>query len=340
MAVPMGGIPRARKKAWAIALLKGGVLVLLVGTLYGQLFQQDRLALLWATFLRSVSPQNAWMPLLAGILMPLNWLLEAQKWRALQSKVAPIGLADAWRGVWAGVTISLFTPNRMGDYAGKILVAPRQGRSFETVLCALLSNFGQMVAILVSGALGGLVFCAQHRTLLGLETGASLLLATGLVGLAVVPLVLYFGIRRAVPLLRRLPFFGPWADRLAVLQRYRARMLRLALGLSLLRYGIYSLQYYLLLCFFGIALSPAQAFPAIALIYLLQTGIPLPPLTALAARGGIALMVWGIFTENELAVLSATFGLWLLNVIVPALFGALYIFQIGDKKEALPECRP
>jgi hypothetical protein len=318
-------------RSWWLGLVKATVFLLLLHALYTQLWAQDSLSVLWATFTEALSWQNAWIPAVVLALMPLNWLAEARKWQGLQSETAPISLGEAWRGVWAGVTVSLFTPNRMGDYAGKILVVADRGKNVETVLAALLANFSQMAAIFAAGAAGGAVFWMQHRNLWEQERELTAPVLFGAALLAIVPPMLYFHVGRLYPLLRRLPYFGPKLERLAVLKQYRPAALARALVLSLLRYGIYSVQYYLLLRFFGIGLSPGSAFPAISVIFLLQTGIPLPPLTALAARGGIALMVWGAFTDNELAVLSSTFGLWLLNVIVPALFGALYIFRIGEK---------
>jgi hypothetical protein len=330
-AASLGRLAPVWNRPWSLGLIKATVLLLLLHALYTQLWAQDRLSVLWATFTESLSWQNAWIPAVVLALMPLNWLAEARKWQGLQSETAPITLGEAWRGVWAGVTVSLFTPNRMGDYAGKILVVTDRGKNIETVLAALLANFSQMAAIFAAGAAGAAIFWMQHRHLWEQARELTLPVLFGTALLALVPLWLYFHVGRLYPLLRRLPIVGPKLGRLAVLTHYRPAALARALALSLLRYGIYSVQYYLLLCFFGIGLSPAAAFPAIAVIFLLQTGIPLPPLTALAARGGIALLVWGVFSHNDLAVLSSTFGLWLLNVIVPALFGALYIFRIGEK---------
>lgn len=324
---------RTQTSRWIFTGVKVVVLLLLLRTLYVQLFQHERLADLWAALYVSFSWQNAWLLGLMLALMPVNWFLESYKWQRLQSKVSPIGFGAAWRGVWAGVTISLFTPNRMGDYAGKILVVPNTKHRLETVLGALLANFSQLVSLLVAGAIGGLIFVFQHQQALGLRAELPWL-AAGALLFVVSLLVTYFRVRLAYRLLRKLPLLNRWAERISVLDQYGPKELARALALSMLRYSVYSWQYYLLLLFFGFSLTPQEAFPAIALIYFLQTGVPLPPLTALAARGGIALMVWGLFMDNELAILSATFGLWLVNVIVPAIVGAFYIFQVKETAQS------
>ena len=47
----------------------------------------------------------------------------------------------------------------------------------------------------------------------------------------------------------------------------------------------------------------------------------------LLARGEVALKIWGLFTHNDLSILAATFSLWVINLIIPAFIGLVFILQ-------------
>lgn len=53
------------------------------------------------------------------ILMPVNLMIEAYKWRYLVRKTEIITFVAAIKGVLTGITTSIFTPNRIGDFIGK-----------------------------------------------------------------------------------------------------------------------------------------------------------------------------------------------------------------------------
>jgi len=92
------------------------------------------------------------------------------------------------------------------------------------------------------------------------------------------------------------------------------------------------MQYFLMLRYFGIAVGPIEGLTGIATIYLFQTSIPLPPLMGLVARGELAIFIWGNFSANEINILAATFALWIINIIIPALIGTIFIGNINILK--------
>ena len=55
-------------------------------------------------------------------MMFLNWLVEALKWRYMISKIENISIMTAYRAVLTGITVSTFTPNRIGEYGGRVFV--------------------------------------------------------------------------------------------------------------------------------------------------------------------------------------------------------------------------
>ena len=74
----------------------------------------------------SLLTQNAWL-LLALLLLPINYLLEAVKWRQLLRHAIRPGISSAVGHVLVGQASGFITPNRLGDYAGRVLgFAPEQ----------------------------------------------------------------------------------------------------------------------------------------------------------------------------------------------------------------------
>jgi len=67
----------------------------------------------------------------------------------------------------------------------------------------------------------------------------------------------------------------------------------------------------------------------ISTIFLIQSGIPIPPFLGVLARGEIGIVIWSLFEVNELSILTLTFLIWILNLVVPALLGLIVIFNVN-----------
>ena len=94
----------------------------------------------------------------------------------------------------------------------------------------------------------------------------------------------------------------------------------------------YSVQFFFLLKFFGIDAPFLEALAGIATVFLVQTSVPLPPVMGLLTRGQVALFVWGFFGGNEISVLASTYSLFVINLVLPSLFGAVFILKTNVLK--------
>ncbi|MEY4926889.1 MAG: hypothetical protein RI894_1325, partial [Bacteroidota bacterium] len=138
-----------------------------------------------------------------------------------------------------------------------------------------------------------------------------------------------YNIDLAIPIVRRIPYLKRGANHLEVLREYTRRQLNNVLLYSALRYGVYSLQYYLLLLFFGIKIHIVNAFITIAFIFFVQTALPALPGASLPLRAKVALLVWGSYAQNPLTIFAVSFGLWGMNVAIPALVGMIFILNVN-----------
>ena len=82
----------------------------------------------------------------------------------------------------------------------------------------------------------------------------------------------------------------------------------------------------LMLEFFGVSLPYLEAMRFITLIYLVMAVVPSIALSELTVRGSVALYFLSPAAANPAAILAATSVLWLINLAIPAILGALSVF--------------
>lgn len=314
------------KKRWFNWSIKTLLALLLAWAIYQQVFAKENAADIWQSFRLHFRASNRHWLWLNIALIPVNWLLEAMKWRRLTRAFANYSLWRTYLAVLAGVTVGIFTPNRVGEYGGRMLLVKAK-HNWRAVISTMVGSLAQLLVLLSAGLLGGIYFVAHYLKMP--STDVFWLLGIGSFVIIVMAWC-FFKIRYIIFFFRKFSFsrhFTKYIKQLEVLEQYEAKDLSIAIGYSILRYLTYSTQYYLMLRFFGIEVSALTAYSGIATIYLIQSSIPLPPYLDLLARGEVALFVWSVFTTDEIAILGSTFTLFVLNLVVPSLFGLLIIFR-------------
>ncbi len=321
-----------RRYIWIDWGLKAGVVVLFAGTLHHQIGRREGGEAVWQAFLNGLTTDEWWLAALVLLLMPVNWMLESRKWRLLLSSFRRIPFQTAMRGVAAGIAFSLFTPNRLGEYAGRVLVVEARD-NWPAFLATAVGNLCQLIVLLTLGGLGTAYFSLHYLPAIR-ETAVWLLPAGGLLALILAWSLFHLdrwsawlGTRAA---LHR--WTGRFRGQLRQLRRFRVPVLLGALLLAAMRYLVYSTQYALLLRFFGVDVPADAAYAGIAALFFIQTALPLPPLLGLVARGEIALVIWGVFGANEFSILAATFSLFIINLVAPALLGMAFVVRIDVLK--------
>ena len=90
-------------------------------SIYNQVRNQEDLSASWIQIKGSFSSTKVVSFIIVELLMLLNWLTEAYKWRLAIKDVQKISLIRAFKAVLSGVSFSVSTPNSVGDYVGRIL---------------------------------------------------------------------------------------------------------------------------------------------------------------------------------------------------------------------------
>jgi len=256
------------------------------------------------------------------VLMPVNWSIEAIKWGGLVQKYEDISFKHAYYAIMSGLTLGILSPGRIGEYGGRVLYVKAEN-NWKAVITTFVTSISQNLVNLTFGSCCTIAFVYYNFGLNDMLLIASLLFVFTL---SLVTYTLYFHIDTLKKLLKKIsiPFLSKALSKhLKVLKLFSKKDLLKVSIWSLIRYTVYSSQYVLLLYFFGIDGSFIMLFLGVSTIFLIQSALPLPPMFSVFARSEIALIVWGIFSVNEIAILSSSFGLWIINLLIPAFFGLL-----------------
>ncbi len=258
---------------------------------------------------------------LALLLMPLNLGLEIFKWKMLANSAQPVSVSQAVKSYCAGIAISLITPNRIGEYPGRMLYL-KSRNTIRLISVSLLGAFTQLLTLFLFGSVGLLQYNLTHP-----GYGQKLLLAFAL-GSVMVLGILFFRFEKWITLfekhkrLRRLRTYGQ------LLRRFTRKEQLSILLISMLRFGVFCTQYLLLLRWMNIDMLSARGFLTATLYFWGIAVVPSIAFAELGVRGKLSLFLLSPFTDNVLGILAATFGLWCINLIVPALAGSVLLWRV------------
>ncbi len=275
------------------------------------------------------------------LLMGLNWIIEARKWQLLVKPLEYITLFRAVRAVLTGISLSFYTPNRVGEYPARSMILQKTSIT-EGIMVTMAGSLAQMLITIMAGSFS-LILVIKNFNLSIYNQNVSFFILSGLLTLLVFLLLTFY--MNLPHICRKLPintpqFLSRLLNRLTIFSVYRHKELLVILLLSAIRYLVFTTQYYLLLRFFGLTLTFFHAFELIAVVYFITTLIPSIALTELGIRGSVAIWVFALYQPFtgmipevfNAAVLSASVSLWLINIGAPAIIGSLLIFRLKLSK--------
>jgi hypothetical protein len=320
-------------------LIRVVIIIVTYGFIYRQVFVEHKLQDIPGMFSR-ITEQQQYLALmiLTFILMLINWGIESYKWKLLIAKIEKISFIRAFRAVMTGVSVSLFTPNRTGDYLGRVFILEK-GNHLEGIFLTLIGSFAQIVVTFSIGLFSLLAFADQYlRPSYQFQQYILTSLVVFIPCLVFGILFLYFNlgilsdfISRFLP--RKWEHFKQYV---LVFAKFSNIELFRILLLSILRYLVFSSQFFLLLIIFGADLPALQGLVLIPVIYLAMSLVPTLALTELGIRGSVSVFIIGLYFERygsgnadtELAILTSSTLLWLINLIIPAIMGTFFVFSL------------
>lgn len=311
---------------WPIKIV---IASLAVWFIYKSVFEKSSMdELLSSSYSTLLAYESIYLSSTIILLMLINWSLEAWKWKLMISKVESVGFLRALEAVFSGLTVSFFTPNRTGEFAGRIFQLKSADR-IKASLITIIENSSQLIITIFTGSVG-LIFYLIHYT----DINAYWLVAGVVISItiAIVSVFLYLNIYLLENFLDRFRFLKKFHPYIEVFAFYSTRELIQVLLISVLRFFVFSLQFYLLLHVFGISLPYLPALLMITMIFYVMTLVPTFFITELAVRGSVAIAFLGTLSEDNAGIISSTISLWLINLVIPALIGAFCVFTFRFRK--------
>lgn len=274
-----------------------------------------------------------WILLL--VLTALNWMLEAWKWKYLVSSLEPVGWGRAIGAVLAGITMGIATPNRTGEFLGRIFSLEKTNRA-DGFFLAAAGSFFQLLVTLLCGALGFLLLRFERET--HLVKNDFPILVYGILVFGLIGIILLFlfssGFRKSV---FRLPVLKKYTAKEELYSNLQQKYYTPVFAFSLARYLVFATQFVLLLYAYGLQADLLTAFAAVAVTYLVVTVIPSFAFTDVVVRGSAAVAIIGHYSGNERGALIASLVLWVVNVALPALAGIYFVWRLRFLKPVADE---
>lgn len=319
-------LPRISKPILQV-LIGPLLLMVLAYAIWRTLGSSQQWPLLKENFHLVFTGANLFPFLLLILLMPLNWLMESFKWKVALQGIQPISIWTAFRATLSGVSFSVLLPNRVGEYLGRVLYLPTDKRA-TAVAVTMVASMSQLIWTIFFGLFSIIYLYPLLVTKLSLPSSFFILSGGILFILLLVLLLLFFRISTVsnrLAIIFNHPRFASWMK--GPQQFTRLQLLRL-LGLSLIRYFIFLLQYGAALAAFMILLNPLDWIASICFTFLVLSMAPNFAVAELGVRGLVSVWVLGFFTMNKVGILMATCSVWFVNLMIPAAMGALLLIGV------------
>ena len=311
-------------------LLKIGIVAFALFFLYEQLTAKSSVEQFNSDAVLQQIKQHYSVLVVIVLMMFLNWFLEALKWQFLISKIEHISIKRSIRAIFSGITVSAFTPNRVGEYGGRVFCLEKADR-IQAVLITIIGSMAQLVTTIVFGCIG-LLFLPKYKPefyniVNSIEFGYPILVFL-LVLLNVLIVFLFLNASLFSAILSKIKFLSKYEKYNEVFSFYNTGELVKVLLYSVARYAVFTTQFFILLQLFEVNIAYVDAIVLIMIMLFFISIIPIFPVFEIAQRSSVAISLFGLLSANTAGIFSATFVMWIINLLLPALIGTAFIFTL------------
>ncbi|GGE37622.1 lysylphosphatidylglycerol synthase domain-containing protein [Psychroflexus planctonicus] len=242
----------------------------------------------------------------------LNWFFEILKWKILVSEVCPISLKTASIQSLIAHAVAVFTPNRIGDFGAKILFFTSE--KHQRILgLNFLNNMAQMAVTVLFGIMGFLLLNEIFFDFLQK-------LQFHLVFWVIFSLVLMYFLLKY--------FFKKTFTAIQTNLKLTTKKKGQVFAFSLLRYLLFSHQYFIIGWALGWNIDYAQAMPFIFVLYLVASILPSIFILDTALKAGIGIYLFNMLDVSSYIIVVISSIMWLVNFAFPAIVGNVLLLQL------------
>lgn len=244
------------------------------------------------------------------MLMCLNFLMESIKWKVVVANTNPISFTKAIKSVMVGQAFAFFTPNRIGDFAGRVLFLKTEHKLIGMAHLAWAS-YAQLIITLLLGTLAININLPLYPWIN--QVWLSLIkLGSPFVGLFI--MLLFFYKKEWKGKLRFL-------NVIQIATRVKAKLLLL----SFLRYLVFLLQYIWVAYILKIQIDTGLLVVSVSILFLCLSILPTINITELVVRGQLLIIILAPFYADKHMVIYLSSFIWGVNFLIPAVIGAFLL---------------
>lgn len=264
----------------------------------------------WLPYMQTQAQQISFVDVFVMILLLIiNFTIESIKWWHLIHQNNGIGWTKVFQSVLVGQAFAFFTPNRVGEYAGRILYLD-EGSKVKGIAQMAWASYSQLLITLCVGVIA----LFWNQSLYPWLSWLGPLFAT-------VALIFYF-------------IQIKWPGRLAVFSilQIPSTSKWFLLLLSFLRYLIFTLQYVWGAHMLGIEIPFWSLISSVTFLFLCLTILPTIGMTEIVVRGQLLLLILAPWCNSPIKIISLSSLIWGVNFLVPSILGALFLLSFRLKR--------
>ena len=258
---------------------------------------------------------------IAVLLMPLNWMIEIVKWRWIICKFQEISFLNSFKSVLLGILLSVITPNRIGEIAGRLKHISKENR-IKGIHANVFGALSQLTITILTGLLA--LFIIDYPFFKTFNHLKWFWLLFFLITLFVFLFSnkLHFLISRIAKKIKQ-------AD---TITKISTQLRGQVLLLSLLRYFVFSTQFALLSIMLGSKEDPLMLAATVAIVFFFTAVLPTNWASGILVRTSLAFGVYEALFNEGIIGLVASVLLWGINLLLPAVIGLSTIPQLDWMK--------
>lgn len=263
--------------------------------------------------------KQIWVIPMLLIFVSLNWWLEAKKWQLLLSNKEKIRTITSIQAVFAGVTIGLFTPNRIGEYAGRLWFVKNK---VFAISATVIGNICQLTITLLFGMVALYFYTPSQKndfSYININVLYTALLAI------LVFIVLYLYRRQLWKSLSNKKIKS-LVELINNTRGYTRNTITQSLLISAIRYFSFVLPFAILLSLvYNVELF--QFLWLVPLTYFFQTFVPTFAIAEVGVRSATIGIIMESMNLNPEPAIIVSILIWVINVMIPSLLGLLIIWK-------------
>lgn len=274
------------------------------------------------------------LPLIVLLLMFIQWILEAFKWKILMSTSIRLPWITSLKMIFTGLSFSFITPFKSGEFIGRVMYLPEDKRAIGTAF----TFYGNIIQFTIYSMLGTTALWLLDLDMALSKTPASLthgiLLLKSISPLIPLVCVIFFIFKST--LINFFVSFKIFTNIRPLVKQFLSITVGQTFLIFLLTISkciIFSVQYWLIFQWLGLGLSFPQVFTGISIMLLGLAVMPTFAFLEIGIRWEFSFIIFSVYTQNLAAITIGITIVWFLNIVMPAIMGAFWLMLNGQSNK-------